>query len=223
MFSLNYMLTYKAEELVSSGLVAVTFTFLLYFNILGTRLLFKTPVARNVLIGAGVGALGIGLIFLREILNFDSESKTIVGLVFGTVATLFASCGNLMSYKHRENKVPIMASNAYGMLYGSLFTLSLALFLRETFQVQWTTKFILSLVYLSIFGSVIAFGAYLSLIGRIGAEKAAYTSVINPIIALILSSFFESFRWSLPVTIGIIFCLLGNIITLWKPKKRATA
>ncbi|RYZ78717.1 MAG: EamA family transporter, partial [Proteobacteria bacterium] len=107
-------------------------------------------------------------------------------------------------------------------LYGSAFTLLVALLMRENFEVQWTTKFIVSLAYLSIFGSVIAFGAYLSLVGRIGAEKAAYSSVLNPIIALILSSFFESFHWSLPVAIGIALCLIGNVITLWKPKKRAT-
>jgi drug/metabolite transporter (DMT)-like permease len=222
MFSVNYMLTYIAEGLVSSGLVAVTFTLLLYYNILGTRLLFKKPVTKNVIIGSLVGGIGIGLIFLREILEFQPGSKSIWGLVIGAVATLFASAGNLVSYKHRENKVPVMASNAYGMLYGSGFTFLVTLTLNETFQTQWTTKFIVSLLYLSVFGSVIAFGAYLSLVGSIGAEKAAYTSIINPIIALVLSSLFENFHWSVPVAIGIVLCLLGNVITLQKPKKRAT-
>lgn len=223
MFSINYMLTYTAEGLISSALVAVTFTLLLYYNILGTWLLFKTPLTKNVILGSMIGGLGIGLIFLQEILAFQPGSKSLWGLAIGAIATLFASAGNLVSYKHRQNKIPVMASNTFGMFYGSVFTLLIALALNEPFQTQWTTKYLVSLLYLSIFGSVIAFGAYLSLIGRIGAEKAAYTSVINPIIALILSSLFENFHWSKSIAIGVILCLLGNIITLQKPKKRTTA
>jgi drug/metabolite transporter (DMT)-like permease len=221
MFSVNYMLTYIAEGMISSGLVAVTFTLLLYYNILGTRVLFKTPLRRNVILGSIIGGLGIGLIFLQEIMHFEAGSKSIWGLVIGAVATFFASAGNLVSYKHRENKVPVMASNAFGMLYGSCFTLIVALVFNQDFTTHWTPKFIISLLYLSIFGSVIAFGAYLSLIGRIGAEKAAYTSVLNPVIALILSSLFENFQWTLEVAIGVALCILGNIITLHKPKKKS--
>lgn len=222
MFSTNYMLTYVAEGMVSSGLVAVTFTLLLYYNILGTWLIFKNPLRRNVMVGALVGGLGIGLIFLQEILNFKPGSQALWGLVIGAVATIFASAGNLISYVHRQAQVPVMASNAFGMLYGSCFTLIVALILQVSFTTEWTPKYIWSLLYLSIFGSVIAFGAYLSLVGRIGAEKASYTSIINPVIALALSSLFENFKWTPEVAIGVLLCLIGNVVTLQKPKKRAT-
>lgn len=220
MFSVNYMLTYVAEGMISSGMVAVTFTLLLYYNILGAWLLFKTPLSRNVIVGALTGGLGIGLIFLQEFLNFQPGSKTIWGLLIGAVATMFASAGNLVSYVHRKENIPVMSSNAYGMLYGSIFTFLVALILQQSFSTEWTPKYIASLLYLSVFGTVIAFGAYLSLIGRIGAEKASYTSILNPVIALTLSSFFEDFHWTPEVAIGIILCLIGNIITLQKPKKR---
>lgn len=222
MFSINYILTYIAEGMISSGLVAITFTLLLYYNILGTWLLFKTPLRPNVIVGALVGGFGIGLIFLQEILHFQPGSRSIWGLVIGAVATIFASAGNLISYIHRKGKVPVMASNTFGMLYGSIFTLIIALVLQVSFVTQWTPKFIWSLLYLSVFGSVIAFGAYLSLVGRIGAERASYTSIINPVIALTLSSFFENFKWTPEVAFGVALCLVGNIITLQKPKKRAT-
>lgn len=223
MFSVNYILTYTAEGMISSGMVAVTFTLLLYYNILGTRLLFKQPLSKNVIFGGLTGGLGIGLIFLQEILNFQPGSKALLGLAIGAIATLFASAGNLVSYVHRKENIPVMSSNAFGMLYGALFTLALALVLRQSFATEWTPKYIASLLYLSVFGTVIAFGAYLSLIGRIGAEKASYTSILNPVIALTLSSFFENFRWTPEVLIGISLCLAGNIITLQKPKKRTTA
>jgi drug/metabolite transporter (DMT)-like permease len=220
MFSVNYMLTYIAEGMVSSALVAVAFTFLLYFNILGTWLLFKTPLSRNVIIGSAVGGLGIGLIFLQEIINFIPGSTTIWGLVIATVATLFASFGNMISYVHRRGKIPVIASNTFGMLYGSLFTLLVAIVLQVSFATHWSPKYIWSLLYLSLFGTVFGFGAYLTLVGRIGAERASYSSILFPVVALILSSIFENFHWTPEVAIGVAFCLLGNVITL--QKKRAT-
>lgn len=220
MFSVNYMLTYLAEGMISSGMVAVTFTLLLYYNILGTWLLFKTPVRRNVTIGALIGGLGIGLIFLQEILNFQPGSKSIWGLIVGAIATAFASAGNLVSYVHRKENIPVMSSNAFGMLYGSMFTCVVALVLNQSFTVDWTPKYVASLLYLAVFGTVIAFGAYLSLVGRIGAEKASYTSILSPVIALTLSSMFENFHWTPEVAAGIALCLAGNVITLQKPKKR---
>lgn len=220
MFSTNYMLTYVAEGLISSAMVAVTFTLLLYYNILGTRLLFKTPLSRNVILGASVGGLGIGLVFLQEILNFKPGSTSLWGLVVGAVATMFASAGNMIAYVHRKENIPVMSSNAFGMFYGSIFTFIVALVLRQSFETDWSPKYISSLLYLSIFGTVIAFGAYLSLVGRIGAEKASYISIMNPVIALALSSLFENFQWTTEIAIGIALCLVGNVITLQKTKKR---
>lgn len=222
MFSVNYMLTYIAEGMISSGMVAVTFTLLLYYNILGTRILFKTPLTLNIVVGSITGGLGILLIFFHEIVNFVPGSLSLWGLLIGAVATIFASMGNLISYVHRKEMIPVMSSNAFGMLYGSCFTLIIALIFQQSFATDWTSKYVLSLLYLSVFGSVIAFGAYLSLVGRIGAEKAAYISVINPVLALILSSFFENFTWTWEVAAGIALCLAGNIITLQRPKKRVT-
>jgi drug/metabolite transporter (DMT)-like permease len=94
------------------------------------------------------------------------------------------------------------------------------LILQQSFHADWTMKYTVSLLYLAVFGSIIAFGAYLSLVGRIGAEKAAYTSIISPVIALTLSSFFENFHWTPEIAAGIILCLAGNVITLQKAKKR---
>lgn len=223
MFSTNYMLTYVAEGLISSAMVAVTFTLLLYFNILGTRLLFKTPLSRNVMFGAAIGGVGIGLVFLQEIMKFTPGSTSLWGLVVGSVATMFASAGNMIAYVHRKENIPVMSSNAFGMLYGSIFTFIVALVLRQSFETDWSPKYISSLLYLSVFGTVIAFGAYLSLVGRIGAEKASYISIMNPVIALTLSSFFENFKWSPEIAIGIALCLTGNVITLQRPKKRTAS
>ncbi|MNK99671.1 putative DMT superfamily transporter inner membrane protein [compost metagenome] len=101
------------------------------------------------------------------------------------------------------------------MAYGSFFTLMVALFLGHSLVIPTTPVFLSALLYLSLFGTVIAFWAYLSLAGKIGAEKAAYSSVISPIIALTLSSFFENFHWTPALIAGVALCILGNIFTLF--------
>ncbi|MGZ3774032.1 MAG: DMT family transporter [Pseudobdellovibrionaceae bacterium] len=219
MFSVNYILTYVAETMVSSGMTAVAFTSLIYFNMFGTWFFFGKPITRNVVLGSLLGGLGIIFLFLNEIVHFDSNSKTLFGLAMSALGTLSASAGNMISQKIYRKGVPVVIMNAFGMLYGSLFTLSVALLMHQNLTIPLTTKFIGALLYLSLFGSVIAFGAYLTLVGRIGAEKAAYTSVLSPVIALSLSSFFENFKWSYYIMIGVIFCLLGNILTLKQTKK----
>jgi len=214
MFSVNYMLTYIAETMISSGLVALSFTVLVYYNMFGMRLFFKRPITRNVIAGSILGGVGIVLIFLNEILHFDPSSKTILGLCVGFLATLSASVGNMVAQKSYQLRIPVLVTNTFGMLYGSLFTLVVALLHGDSLALPMTVKFWSALIYLALFGSVIAFGAYLSLAGKIGAEKAAYTSVISPVIALVLSSFFENFQWTPYILGGVVLCLLGNILTL---------
>ncbi|WP_374031778.1 DMT family transporter [Bdellovibrio bacteriovorus] len=216
MFSINYMLTYVAETMISSGMVALSFTLLVYYNMFGMRLFFKKPITANVIWGSLLGGVGIVFIFLNEILNFDPSSKTIWGLLVGFLATLSASLGNMVAQKSYQKRIPVVVTNTWGMLYGSMFTLIVALVLQHDLSIPLNARFLGALFYLALFGSVIAFGAYLSLAGRIGAEKAAYTSVLSPVIALTLSSFFENFHWTPYIVIGVVLCLLGNVLTLTK-------
>jgi drug/metabolite transporter (DMT)-like permease len=136
-------------------------------------------------------------------------------LLIGFLATFFASVGNMFSQKTYQLKIPVVVTNTYGMAYGSFFTFVTALVLGHSLVIPTTPVFLAALGYLSLFGTVIAFWAYLSLAGKIGAEKAAYSSVISPIIALTLSSFFENFHWTPMLIIGVALCILGNIFTLF--------
>jgi len=214
MFSVNYILTYIAETMTTSGMVALSFTVLLYYNIFGMRIFFGKPISPKGLVGAMIGGLGICCIFLNEILNFDVGSRAILGLAVGFLATLSASAGNMVAQKSYKLNIPVVITNTWGMLYGSIFTLLVGLIFHTDFAIPMTARFLSAMVYLSLFGTVIAFGAYLSLAGRIGPEKAAYTSIINPVIALVISSFFENFHWTPSIVIGVILCLGGNILTL---------
>lgn len=219
-FCLNYILTYISEQSISSGLVAVTFSTLIYFNMFGMKIFYKKEITRNIIYGAILGFMGMILLFWKEIANFNADQATIVGIIIGIVATLFASIGNMFAYRNHQLKIPVMTFNAYGMLYGALFSLILGLFMGESFVFPTTPSFLLSLGYLSIFGTIIAFYAYQTLVGTIGADRAAYTSIINPVIAILISSIFENITFTPQLFIGILLCFSGNLIALRKVTQR---
>ncbi|MFA6238555.1 MAG: EamA family transporter [Bacteriovorax sp.] len=213
-FSLNYILTYMSEERMSSGLVALTFTSLVYFNMLGLRLWFNKPVSRNVFLGGLLGAFGIALLFWKDLSAFNSGEGVVTGVLIGIVASFFASTGNMFAYKNHLLKVPVVIFNSYGMLYGALFSLIIGLLTHENFVLPTTPVFLFSLFYLAVFGTVIAFWAYQTLVGTMGADRAAYSSIIAPMIAVVVSILFEGLRFTPYIFGGIVFCLLGNIISL---------
>lgn len=213
-FSLNYILTYIAEEKLNSGLVALTFTSLIYFNMIGLKVWFKRPISKNVFLGGVLGAIGITLLFFKELSEWRTQGSILSGVLIGILATFFASTGNMFSFKNHQLKIPVVVFNSYGMLYGALLTLVIGLISGETFHFPTQNSFIFSLMYLVVFGTVIAFWAYQTLIGTIGADRAGYSSIISPMIAVVVSSIFENVKFTPFIVVGIIFCLLGNVISL---------
>lgn len=220
-FSINYIITYWAEQYAPSATIALAFTLLVAYNILGMKIFFRKPISNFVYLGAVLGIVGVSFIFSHELLTLDGNSQNIHGLGLGVIATFFASAGNLLSYRNHLHRVPVTISNAWGMFYGTLMTLCIALILRKPLTVSLATSYWVSMLYLSIFGTVIAFGAFLTLVGRIGAEQAGYTSILSPAIAVGLSIFFEDFKVSLFIGIGLALCLLGNVVTLYGNRKPA--
>ncbi|MFN7824034.1 MAG: DMT family transporter [Pseudobdellovibrionaceae bacterium] len=218
-FSLNYNFTYFSETMIPSGLVAVTFTLVIYFNILGLRFIYGKSIDRKVIISALLGASGIFLIFQSEIEKLGNPQQTMLGLALGVIATFFASCGNMVTVRNAKHKLDVLSVNTWSMLYGSLCTLVFILISGQPWSVDWSLTYVSSLFYLSIFGTVIAFWAYLTLIGNIGADRAAYISVITPVIAIGLSLAFEGYELHSTTVIGVVLCLLGNYFVLSKPTR----
>lgn len=217
-FCLNYILTYISEQYINSGLVALTFTTLIYFNMFGMKFIYKRHIHQNLIYGAIMGFVGILFLFWREIANFNADKSTILGIVIGIVATACASIGNMMAYKNHQLKVPVMSFNAWGMFYGTCFSLIIGLLSRESFHFPTSSSFVFSLIYLSFFGTVVAFWAYQTLVGTMGADRAAYTSIISPVIAMLVSCLFENIVFTPQLFIGILLCFFGNLLALRKPQ-----
>jgi drug/metabolite transporter (DMT)-like permease len=104
--------------------------------------------------------------------------------------------------------------NGFGMLYGALFVALYALLTRQPFRLDWSARYLFSLAYLALLGSVVAFGAFVTLLGRIGADRAGYVTVAIPVVALLLSGLFEGMRWNAPLVAGVLLCLAGNVAVL---------
>jgi drug/metabolite transporter (DMT)-like permease len=221
LFSLNYLLVYLAELRLTSGLVAVIFSMLVFMNILIGALFLSTPVRQNVVIGALIGLAGICLVFLPELSAFGLHDRGFIGLVLGLVGTLSASFGNIVAARNQREGLPVVPTNLFGMGYGAILMFAIALIWDTPFQFETTLRYIASLVYLAIFGSVIAFGAYLTLIGRIGADRAAYSSLLFPLVALAFSTLFEGYQWSVSALLGVLLVLAGNFIVLSFRQKMA--
>lgn len=223
LFGLNYVCVYLAEAEISSGLVALIFSLIVFMNIAATRVFFGTPLKAATLIAAAMGVGGVVLVFLPEIGQGTGAGRPLVGLAFALVATISASFGNIVAARNQRRGLPVIQLNTYGMLYGAVFVTLYALAVGRPFVFDDSFEYLVSLGYLSLFGSVLAFGAYLTLVGRIGADRAGYTGAAIPIVAVVLSTLFEGLQWHLTTVAGIVLCLVGNVLVLRRRTKPAVA
>lgn len=225
LFGFNYWLTYIGITKITSALAAILSTSIVYFNVIFARIFLGDKIKPEVLAGATIGVVGIALIFLPEInlgdMGSASSSETWSGIWFVLLASVFASLGNIVSAKTQRRKIPVIQANALGMGYAGVLLTIIALASGLNFDFEFTFSYLGSLVYLALFGSVIAFGAFLTLLGRIGPDKAGYISLIYPVIAIIISTIFEDYRWTVSGGIGFIIILIGNFIAMGKYKRFA--
>ncbi len=218
LFGFNYWIIYMSELYLTSGLVGLIFSLLVFMNILNGRLFMKTPFETKVIIGGFLGLVGTGFVFKEDLAGFSLSDGKIIGLIFAITATYIASLGNITSARNQKAGIPVIQSNAYGMFYGAVAMFLIALISGKEISFDPSLSYTISLFYLAILGSVVAFGAYLTLVGNIGASKAAYVSLVAPIIALTISTFLEDYTWTAFSLSGAAMILAGNVIALRSKK-----
>lgn len=218
LFGFNYLLFYIAELYVTSGLAAVIFSTILLMNMVNGAIFLKTPIDGRVIIGGILGLSGIVLVFRPEITSYSLENDGVLGVLYCLLATALASLGNITSARNQRRGLPIVQSNAFGMGYGALAMYLVILLAGKPLAFDSSAVYVGSLLYLALFGSVIAFGCYLTLVGNIGADRAAYATLLFPIVALLISTVWEGYLWTLSSAVGVGLILLGN---LWMLKRDA--
>ena len=219
LFGCNYYFIYSAQQHINSALTSIAFSMIMFFNVINARIWFKTKITQQTYVGAILGLIGIIVLFWPEINDTELGKETLLGLSLCLIGTLLASTGNMVSMKNKLMNLPMMQANAWGMFYGTL-VMTIVLFAQgKSFSFSYTLPYISSLLYLSIFGSIIAFASYLTLLNSIGAHKASYTSVMFPAVAVVISTLVEGFSWNSYTVIGLLIIVAGNIVVLTKPKK----
>ena len=218
LFCVNFMCFLTASQWVPTGLIAVVFSTATLWNALNARIFFKQKIARNVVAGGALGLLGLGLLFWPELSGHTASPETLLGLGLALIGTMCFSAGNMLSSLQQKAGLKPLTTNAWGMLYGASM---LALYCGLSgipFNMEWNARYVGSLLYLVIPGSVIGFTAYLTLVGRMGPERAAYCTVLFPLVALNVSAYAEGYQWSPPALAGLVLVMLGNVLEFRKPK-----
>jgi drug/metabolite transporter (DMT)-like permease len=221
LFFLNFLLIYYASYELTTGLVSVVFTLVLVFNMISSRVFLGDRISIVMCIGAVTGFIGIVLVFLPEIEGFEFGDSTITSFFLALLGTMSASAGMVTSAAIQRRKLPVIRSNAWGMTYGALCVFLYIQFQGIPFSFDFSPSYVFSLLYLAIFATILGFGCFLTLVGRIGAGKAAYATILFPLLALVISSLLENYQWSLLALTGVALALGGNVVILLDKQKRS--
>jgi drug/metabolite transporter (DMT)-like permease len=213
-FTLNYVFVYWAEARVSSAVVAVIFASLAFVNLIAFRIVFGQRAGVSAWIAALLGIAGIAILSWGEVTQsqFDAATWTGIGLTFAGVVG--SAIGNVFARRGEAIGAPVAASTAWAMLYGVLILAAFGLARGVEWRFDMRAPYVLSLLYLSIFGSVIAFLLYYGLARRRGYATASYISALTPPVAMFISAVFEDKHWSLYAYGGVAFVLAGQWLLL---------
>ena len=217
-FSLNFVCFYTAVRYINSGLESVIFSMAVFFNALNSWWFFgQKPHARFVP-AACMGLLGIVLLFWHE-LDFSAwHAGQLWGIGLAMLGTYGFSLGNMLSVRHQQHGLDVFSTNAYAMLYGTLVLALLAYVFEVSLALPMSAAFVWPLLYLAVFGSVIGFTAYFTLVKRLGAAQSAYATLLFPLVALSISTVCEGYQWRWAAVVGMVLILVGNYLMFHRPK-----
>lgn len=220
-FTLNFNLVYRAEAFITSGLVAVLFAMLMVPNAVFSRLFLGQRISASFILGTVIALAGIALLFVQEYRSAPAGlTAVLIGVAFTGAAVISASISNVMQAAERVKAMPVITLLAWAMLWGALFDATIAWTLSGPPVIEPRAGYLAGIVYLGLIGSVATFPLYFNLIRTIGAARAAYSGVVVPVVAMILSTLFEGYHWSPLALAGAGLGLAGLIIAMQARRPR---
>ncbi|MHB2214641.1 DMT family transporter [Raoultella ornithinolytica] len=218
-FCFNFWCFYTAAVHINTGLESVIFSMAVLFNAINGFIFFRQQPPARFWLAAALGLVGIITLFWDDLLSNGLNASLLWGIGLSALGTYGFSLGNMLSMRHQRRGLETLTTNSWAMLYGTLVMGAIALVRGDDFTPQWTLSYMGALLYLALFGSVIAFGAYFTLVGRIGAGKAAYSTLLFPLVALTISTFYEGYVWHSNTVIGLALILVGNLVMFARPEQ----
>lgn len=221
-FVFNFNFVYRAEHYVTSGLVALVFALLFLPNAVFAALFLGQRMTQRFVIGSAIAITGIALLFVNEAQGDDaSRTATLTGIAFTMAGVLSASVANVMQATEQARRLPMASMLGWSMIWGSAINAIFAWITAGPPVVDPRPGYFLGVAYLGIMASALAFSLYFRTIRDIGPAKAAYSSVVIPVIAMGFSTAFEGYRWSALAAAGSVVALLGMVVALSARKPSA--
>ncbi|RDV03665.1 DMT family transporter [Undibacter mobilis] len=213
-FSMNYLLFYYAAMHVPSGLLSIQFTLAAIFNAALGAIFFRTRIQGRVVVGGLFGMAGVAAMFFPEVQGLRLDGGAVLGFMLGLLATLLFCGGNMISLAAQRRKLPMFATLAWAMTYGTALVAVVAFFKGATFTIDLRAPYLISLAYISLLGSFAGFAIYFTLLGRIGPARAGYSTVLYPVVALAASTVLEGYRWTPLAVAGLVSVMIGVFLVL---------
>lgn len=213
-FSLNFNFVYHSERYLTSGLVSLLFALLILPNAILGAIFLRQRITMRFWLGSFIGIGGLVLIFGRDLNASGGAHALWLGLGFGVASILCASVGNILQATRFGNSLPLLPSLALSMLYASVLNIGFAWFTNGPPVFDTSPQYVAGLLYLALVASVLAFILYYGLIRSLGPARAAYTGVIIPVLAMILSTKFEGYVWTQTAWAGVALALTGTFIAM---------
>ncbi|MGC4250686.1 MAG: DMT family transporter [Sphingobium sp.] len=214
-FVLNFNFVYRAEHYLTSGVVATVYAMLLIPNSILAWIAFRQPVSRAFMAGSAIAIAGIALLLVKEYRAAAIAPDAVLLGVALSIAGLFsASAANIMQGMQIARRLPMVAVLAWAMLIGSAMDAAFAWITAGPPVMEWRVSYVTGILWLGIAGSVVTFPLYFQLIQRIGAARAAYSGVLIPVIAMLISTAVEGYRWTALSVAGAALAVLGMVIAL---------
>ncbi|MDH2436207.1 DMT family transporter [Pokkaliibacter sp. MBI-7] len=219
-FCFNFYCFYSANRYINSGLESVLFSMAILFNAINGVIFLKQRITPRLMLANGLGIIGIVSLFWRDLNPAQMNADVLLGIGLCLLGTYGFSLGNMITARHQRNGLDLLSTNAYAMTYGAITMLVVIMVTGAPFRIDTSLSYLGALVYLAVFGSVVAFGTYFALVGRIGPGQAAYATVMFPLVALTISTLFEGYSWSTSAIVGLLLILSGNAVMFYKPRAR---
>jgi drug/metabolite transporter (DMT)-like permease len=213
-FSFNYVLIYRAQVELTSGLAAISFTMALFFTTINARVFLGAPFSRRIIMGGLIGVAGLALIFQDSLLASDFDRGTLIGIALILGAAYVVSLATIVTARLSYRQIPGLQANTWGMIYGSLFNAVFVLVLGHDLAFDLSGPYILSLLYLTFLAGVVGFVLYYVIVVRIGPSRSSYFTLMSPMVAIVISSVFEGLPITLALAGGVAAVLVGNYIAV---------
>ncbi len=213
-FSLNYVLIYRGQIELTSGLAAITFTMALFFTTLNARIFLAAPLNGRVLLGGLFGVGGLLILFGDSAFASSVDLGTLKGVGYLLAAAYVVSMATIVTAKLSQNSVPLLPANGWGMIYGAGFNLVFVLALGREMIFDWSLPYVLSLLYLSLPAGVLAFVIYFVIVRRIGPARSSYFTLMSPMVAVVISVAVEGLPLTWALGAGVAAVVAGNFIAM---------